>query len=377
MKIHEYQAKEILREYGLPIPEGEVAKTPAEARDLAAKYGGKVVIKAQVQVAGRGKAGGIKLADGPEEAEEKAGTILGMDIKGIEVKKVLVGRAVDIKKEIYLGITIDRSQGKAVAMASAEGGIDIEEVAKVSPEKIIKVYVHPLLGFTDYQVRGLGFSLGLDKDGLKDFSVILRGLYQAFVDSDASLAEINPLAIDEGGRLVAVDAKMLIDDNALYRRKNLEAMRDLDEEDPYEREAREGDLSYVRLDGNIGCMVNGAGLAMATMDSIKLSGGEPANFLDIGGGAGAEKVSSALKIILSDSNVKVVLFNIFGGITRCDVVAQGIMAALDEIKPSVPMVVRLVGTNEEEGRRILSQTDMITASTLQEAATKAVDLSKG
>jgi succinyl-CoA synthetase beta subunit len=331
-----------------------------------------VVIKSQVLVGGRGKAGGIRLAKNEDEAERIAGKILGMDIKGLTVKKVLVDQAVSIDTEIYLGIVIDRATRCAVMMASSEGGVEIEEVARSTPERIIRVEIDPALGLLDYQVRELAFGIGLKKEHLRSFGKVASGLYNAFVESDASLAEVNPLVITKENSLLAVDGKMLIDDNALFRHPNLVDMRDADEETPEEQEARRHGISYVKLDGEIGCMVNGAGLAMATMDVIKLNGGEPANFLDIGGGAQADKVTAALRIILSDPRVKAVLFNIFGGITRCDEVAKGILAALDEVPTEVPMVARLVGTNEEEGRALLSEAEMVTASTLSGAAQKAV-----
>ena len=372
MKLHEYQSKRLFAQYGVPIPKGDVATTPEQARQIAARLGGRVVVKAQVLVGGRGKAGGIRLADDPDEAEQLASQILGVEIKGLPVRKVLLDEAADIETEIYLGIVIDRAQRRAVMMASAEGGVEIEEVARVMPERIFKIAVDPFLGLQPYQGRSLAFGIGLPKQLIGDFVKIARGLYQAFVECDASLAEINPLVVTEEGQLLAVDGKMLLDDNALFRHFELAEMRDADEETPEEQEARRHGLSYVKLDGEIGCMVNGAGLAMATMDITKLYGGEPANFLDIGGGAQAEKVAAALRIILSDPNVKAVLFNIFGGITRCDEVARGILRALEEVPTDVPMVARLVGTNEQEGQRILAAADMITATTLAEAAQKAV-----
>ena len=372
MKLHEFQAKEIMARHGVPVPQGQVTSSPAEARAIAAAIGKPVVVKAQVLVGGRGKAGGVKLAPTPADAEARAADILGMTIKGITVRRVLVTEAAQIAREIYLGAILDRA-GKAVTfMVSAEGGVEIEEVARTNPEKIIRNAADPLLGLPDYRTRQMAFAAGIPAPLTRDFSKIVRGLYDTFVAADASLAEINPLVITTDGRLMALDAKLVLDDNALYRHKDLEALRDLDEEDAYERMARENDLSYVKLDGNVGCMVNGAGLAMATMDMIKLYGGAPANFLDIGGGAKAEKVAAALRIILSDSNVKAVLFNIFGGITRCDEVANGILAALQDVPASVPMVARLVGTNEQEGRCLLAGAHMQTAATLAEAAQMAV-----
>ncbi len=377
MKLHEYQSKRIFAQYGVPIPQGDVATTPQEARRIAARLGGRVVVKSQVLVGGRGKAGGIRLAEDPDEAEEVAAQILGMEIKGLPVRKVLVDEAASIAQEIYLGVVIDRARRRPVVMASSEGGVEIEEVARTMPERIIKIVVDPFLGLQDYQGRELAFGIGLDKSLVRDFVKIAKGLYDAFIGSDASLAEINPLVVTDDGRLLAVDGKMLLDDNALFRHFDLAEMRDADEETPEEQEARRYGLSYVKLDGEIGCMVNGAGLAMATMDIIKLYGGEPANFLDIGGGAKADKVAAALRIILSDPNVKAVLFNIFGGITRCDEVATGILEALREVPTDVPMVARLVGTNEKEGREILAQAQMATAASLAEAAQKAVAAAQG
>ncbi len=377
MKLHEYQSKQIFARYGVPIPKGRVAATAAEARQIAEELGGRVVIKSQVLVGGRGKAGGIRLAKTPEEAEELATQILGMEIKGLPVRKVLVDEAANIEQEIYLGITNDRAARKPVLMASAAGGVDIEEVARETPEKIIRVHIDPLLGLRDYQTRDVAAGIDLPREHWREFGRITHGLWRAYIESDATLAEINPLVITKDGRLLALDGKMLIDDNALFRHTDLAEMRDVDEEAPAETDARKYGISYIQLDGSIGCMVNGAGLAMATMDIIKLFGGEPANFLDIGGGAGAEKVAAALRIILSDPNVKAVLFNIFGGITRCDEVAKGILTALEEVKPKVPMVVRLVGTNAEEGRQLLADANMLTAETLTEAAQKAVAAAKG
>lgn len=376
MKLHEYQSKQIFARYGIPIPRGRVAETAAAARQIAEELGGRVVVKAQVLVGGRGKAGGVRLAKDPAEAEAVATQILGMEIKGLPVRKVLVDEAANIEQEIYLGITNDRAARRPVVMASAAGGVEIEEVARQTPEKIIKVHVDPLLGLREYQARDIAVFLDLPRDHWRTFIAITQGLWRAYLENDATLAEINPLVITRDGRLLALDGKMLIDDNALFRHPDLAEMRDVDEDAPAEVEARKYGLSYIKLDGSIGCMVNGAGLAMATMDIIKYFGGEPANFLDIGGGASAEKVAAALRIILSDPNVKAVLFNIFGGITRGDVVARGILAALEEVKPKVPMVIRLVGTNAEEGRQMLAQANMITAETLAEAAQKAVAAAK-
>jgi succinyl-CoA synthetase beta subunit len=377
MKLHEYQSKQIFAKYGVPIPKGRVAATAREARQIAEELGGRAVIKAQVLVGGRGKAGGIKVAKKAEQAEAYATQILAMEIKGLPVRKVLVDEAASIDQEIYLGITNDRTARKPVMMASAAGGVDIEEVAAVTPEKIIKVHIDPLLGLRDYQARDIAAAIDLPRDYWRDFGVICSGLWKAYTRNDATLAEINPLVIVKEKRLVALDGKMLIDDNSLFRHSDLAEMRDIDEEAPSETEARKYGLSFIKLDGNIGCMVNGAGLAMTSMDVIKLFGGEPANFLDIGGGAGADKVAAALRIILADPNVKAVLYNIFGGITRCDEVARGILVAMHEVKPKVPMIVRLVGTNAEEGRALLADAKMLTAETLADAAKKAVDAAQG
>jgi succinyl-CoA synthetase beta subunit len=377
MKLHEYQSKQIFAKYGIPIPNGRVAATAAEAKQIAEELGGRVVIKSQVLVGGRGKAGGVRLAKNPYEAEELATIILGMEIKGLPVRKVLVDQAANIDKEIYLGITNDRAARKPVLMASAAGGVEIEEVARETPEKIVRVHIDPLLGLRDYQARDIAAGIDMPREHWRAFGQICKSLWQAYQASDATLAEINPLVITEENQIIAVDGKMLLDENALYRHPDLAEMRDLDVEAPSEIEARKYGLSFIKLEGNIGCMVNGAGLAMTTMDIIKLYGGAPANFLDIGGGAGAEKVTAALRIILSDPNVKAVLFNVFGGITRGDEVARGLLAALEEVKPHIPMVVRLVGTNAEEGRQILADAKMLTADTLVEAARKAVAAAKG
>jgi succinyl-CoA synthetase beta subunit len=377
MKLHEYQSKQIFTKYGIPIPRGRVAATADEAKQIAKELGGRVVIKSQVLVGGRGKAGGIRLAKSPDEAAELADKILTMEIKGLPVRKVLVDEAANIETEIYLGITNDRAARRPVMMASSAGGVEIEEVARLTPEKIIKAHIDPLLGLRDYQSRDVAVGIDLPREHWQLFGQVTKGLWQAYQDCDATLAEINPLVITAENKLLAVDGKMLIDDNALFRQPALSEMRDLDAEAPSEIEARRYGLSFIKLDGNIGCMVNGAGLAMTTMDIIKLFGGEPANFLDIGGGAGADKVAAAMWIILADPNVKAVLFNIFGGITRCDEVARGVLVAMNEVKPKVPMVVRLVGTNAEEGREILANAKMITADTLADAAQKAVAAAKG
>jgi succinyl-CoA synthetase beta subunit len=377
VKLHEYQSKAIFANYGIPIPKGSVVSNAEEARQVAAQLGTKVVIKAQVLVGGRGKAGGVKVAATPNEAEQIADQILLMQIKGLPVRKVLVDQAINIAREIYLGIVVDRASRCATMMASSAGGMDIEEVARTAPEKIIRVPIDPAFGLQDYQARDLAFTIGIDKPLVREFTQIADGLYRAFKRTDASLAEINPLVVTADGKLIAADGKIIVDDNALYRHADLEQLRDVDEESESERQARKAGLSYVKLDGNIGCMVNGAGLAMATMDVIKFYGGEPANFLDIGGGAKAEKVKAALEIILSDPNVKAVLFNIFGGITRGDEVAQGIVDGLRAVDTRVPMIARIVGTNAEEGRRILASANMITAETLEEGAQRAVAAAKG
>ncbi len=376
MKIHEYQAKQILGRYNIPVPKGEVASSPEEAREIAKNLGGPVVVKAQVHAGGRGKAGGVKLAKTADEAEEKAGAILGMTIKGSIVRKVLIDPAADIAKEFYLGAIIDRAAKGITLMGSSEGGVEIEEVAKESPEKIVRVLADPFLGLGDYQARELAFGMGIAPDKVNGFVTIAKELYRAFVENDAEILEINPLILTGKGEWLALDGKMVFDDNALYRHKAVEELRDLGEEEPAENEARKAGLSYVKLDGNIGCVVNGAGLAMATMDSLKLYGGEPANFLDIGGGAKSEKVTAAIRIILTDSNVKAILFNIFGGITRGDDVARGIVDGLEHIKTDVPIVIRLVGTNSAEGRKILEEANLKSAETLMEAARKVVEVAK-
>ncbi len=373
MKLHEYQARDILARYGVPVTGGGVATTPAEARAIAEQIGARVVVKAQVFVGGRGKAGGVKLADTPEQAEQVAGQILGMNIKGLTVEKVLVAEAITYEREIYLGAIMDRASRRIVMMASAEGGVEIEEVAKTNPQAIVKVAAHPMLGLLEFQARDLAYGIGLtDAKQARQFAQIAMALYRAYMDVDASLAEINPLVVRADGSLQALDSKIVLDDSGLFRHPDLEAMRDASDEPEAEQRAREAGITYIKLDGDIGCMVNGAGLAMATMDVVKLYGGEPANFLDIGGGASKEKVKTALQIILSDPNVKAVMFNIFGGITRVDEVARGIVAALSEVQTDVPMIARLVGTNEEEGRRILAESALIPAATLAEAAEKAV-----
>jgi succinyl-CoA synthetase beta subunit len=378
LKLHEYQSKQIFAQYGIPIPSGEVATTPAEARTIAERLGKTVVIKSQVLVGGRGKAGGIKLAKTPAEAEEVAGKILGMDIKGLTVNKVLVDEAADIKSEIYLAVVLDRTARKIAIMASTEGGVEIEVVAAETPEKIITIHADPFDGLADEKVLDLARGIGLPEAHVAAFVQIAQGLYRTFVENDADLAEINPLVINGAGELQAVDGKIVLDDSALFRHPELAEMRDPQEEDESERQAREAGLSFIKLDGEIGCMVNGAGLAMTTMDIVNLFGSSPANFLDIGGGAQADKVATALRIILSDDRVKAVLINIFGGITRCDEVAKGLLDVLATLNTDVPFVVRLVGTNEEEGRQILAESefDVTPATSLVDAAQKAVAAAK-
>ncbi len=371
MRIHEYQSKMMFSRYGIPIPNGRVASTASEARQIAEELGVRVVVKAQVLVGGRGKAGGIRLAKTAKEAEELASSILGMEIKGLPVRKVLIDEAISINKEIFLSITNDRDACQPVMIASEAGGIEIEEVASRMPEKIIKVYIDPLLGLHDYQARDIAAGIDLPHAYWKSFSSIARGLWRAFWENDATLAEINPLVVTQDQKLVALDGKVIFDDNAMFRHPDQVEMRDQDVDTPSETAARKYGLSYVKLEGQIGCIVNGAGLAMATMDIIKLFGGEPANFLDIGGGAGADKVAAAFRLVVADANVKVVLINIFGGITRCDEVAHGLLLALSELKTSIPLVVRLAGTNSEEGLHLLADAHIITAETLVEAAQKA------
>lgn len=375
MKIHEYQAKELFIAAGIPAPSGKVATTADEAEKFATEIGAPVMVKAQVHVGGRGKAGGVKFAATIADARTHAENILGMDIKGLTVKKVLITSAAEITSESYVGIILDRATKRPVIMVSAAGGIDIEEVAAKTPHKITKLAVDPIVGLRDFEARELAFKLYKDIKQVRQASSIIKKLYDLFWEHDSSLVEINPLITDDNGDVIALDAKFNIDDNALYRQKSLEAMRDLDAEEPSEIEARESDLSFVKLEGNIGCIVNGAGLAMATMDLVKRYGGEPANFLDIGGSSDPKKVVAAMKIILEDSNVEAILFNIFGGITRCDDVANGIVMAFNELKPSIPVVVRLTGTNEKEAAKILKQVDIDTsATTLDEVVKRAIEL---
>jgi succinyl-CoA synthetase beta subunit len=376
MKIHEYQAKELFREVGIPVPEGKVVNTP-EAAFEAAKYLGKpVVVKAQVLVGGRGKAGGVKLAKDPEEAKEHAESILGMDIKGLTVEKVLITEAVDIAAEIYVGVITDRAKQMPLIMASAEGGVEIEVTAKESPEAIVRMHVNPLYGVQPFQSRRLAARLHDDFAVVKQIAPIIEKLYVAYDRADSSLAEINPLVVTTEGKVVAIDAKVNVDDSALYRQKRIEEMRDMSAEDAGEAKARAAGLSFVKLEGNVGCMVNGAGLAMATMDLVKSYGGEPANFLDIGGSSNPEKVITAIEIILRDPNVKSIFINIFGGITRCDDVAKGLVTAFKQMNLDLPVVVRLTGTNEEIGREILGELDLHTASTMDEGVKKAIELAR-
>jgi succinyl-CoA synthetase beta subunit len=374
VNIHEYQAKELLRAEGVPIPPGEVATTPEQAEAIAKKMGGMVVVKAQVHAGGRGKAGGVKLAKTPAEAREVASRILGMEIKGLTVQKVLVTAAADIASEAYVGIILDRATRKPVLMVSPAGGIDIEEVAATTPEKILKLPIDTRYGLQPYQASELGFFLFDDVKKVRAASKIMMSLYQAFMKNGASLAEINPLVVTPAGEVVALDAKMVIDDNELDRHPELEALRDETAEAPSEVDARNSHLTFIKLDGNVGCVVNGAGLAMATMDLVKYYGGEPANFLDIGGSSNPEKVVAALRIITGDPSVKVILFNIFGGITRTDDVANGIVTATKANPLKIPIVIRLTGTNEEIAMKILQENGFSASSDMDEAVKKAVDL---
>jgi succinyl-CoA synthetase beta subunit len=383
MKIHEYQAKEILKSYGVPVPKGRVAETPEEARRIAEEIGEKkVVVKAQIHAGGRGKGGGVRVVGHPGEAEKAAKEILGMILvthqtgpAGRLVKKVLVEEGVEIKEELYLGVVIDRSKVCPVIMASREGGVEIEKVAAESPAKIIKEWIDPSAGFRPFQANKIGYGLELESGQVGKMRNILYSLYKAFYEKDCLLAEINPLVLTRGGDFIALDTKMNLDDNGLFRHKEIAAFRDFNEEAPLEVEASQYNLNYIKLDGNVGCMVNGAGLAMATMDIIKVTGAEPANFLDVGGGATVEMVKNGFKILMSDPAVKVVFINIFGGILRCDTLAKGVLEAVSEIKVNVPVVVRLEGTNVEEGRRILNESGLnfTVASGMQEGAQKVVE----
>jgi len=382
MKIHEYQGKAILKEFGVPVPRGIVARSPEEAEAAARELGTDVVVvKAQIHAGGRGKGGGVKLAKSPEEARAIAEQMLGMQLvthqtgpEGREVKTLLVEEGLPIDKEFYLGITLDRVTGRNVFMASSEGGMDIEKVAEETPELILKETIDPAVGLRPFQARKLAFGLGIPAELINQAAKFMLSLYEAYDKSDASLVEINPFLLTKDGRLIALDAKLNFDDNAMFRHKDYAELRDLNEEEPLEIEASKFDLNYIKLDGNIGCMVNGAGLAMATMDIIKLAGGEPANFLDVGGGASQERVEQAFKILLADENVKAVLINIFGGIVRCDMVANGVVAAAKNLGVSIPIVARLEGTNVEEGRRVLSESNIgiIPATGMNDAAQKVV-----
>jgi succinyl-CoA synthetase beta subunit len=383
MKIHEYQAKAILKRFGVAVPRGEVAFTASDAREIAHRLGGPVVVKAQIHAGGRGKGGGVKIARNADEAGRIAADIIGMTLvtpqtgpDGRIVKSVLVEEGLQMTRELYLGLVLDRAAARPVMMASPDGGMDIEEVAAKTPDRIFKEHVHPATGFQPFQARKLGFRMGLDGGQVGKAAKLMASVYEALVATDASLVEINPLVVTAGGDLLALDAKMTFDDNALSRRPDIRELRDLSEEDPLEVEASRYSLNYIKLDGTIGCMVNGAGLAMATMDIIKLAGGEPANFLDVGGGANAEQIRHAFKILMSDEHVRAVLINIFGGILRCDVLAQGVIAAVTELGVRVPVVIRMEGTNVEEGKRLLHESGLnfTTANTMGDAAETVVRL---
>ncbi|HEV8642483.1 MAG TPA: ADP-forming succinate--CoA ligase subunit beta [Methylomirabilota bacterium] len=386
MKIHEYQAKALLRAFAIPVPAGDVADTPAQARAVAEKIGGRVVVKAQVHAGGRGKAGGIKLADDPAGAESAARQILGMRLKtpqtppeGILVLKVLVEEASAVARELYLSITLDRARATPVAMASEAGGMEIEEVAARSPEKILREWAHPALGLGDFQARRLAFGLGLAGETLKQAVALVRNLFPLYLAKDGALVEINPLVVTRDGRVLALDAKLNFDDNALYRHPEIAALRDTHEEDPLDVEASKYGLNYIKLEGNVGCMVNGAGLAMATMDIIKLAGGEPANFLDVGGGASPEQIENAFRILSSDPSVKAVFINVFGGILRCDRLAEGVIAAVKKLGLRLPVVVRMEGTNVELGKKMLAESGLAltTADDMGDGARKVVALARG
>ncbi len=382
MKIHEYQAKAILARHGVPVPQGEVVSSAAEAREAAKRLGGGVVVvKAQIHAGGRGKGGGVKVVKSPDEAESVAKQIIGMQLvthqtgpQGQKVQRVLIEQGLKIKRELYLGMVIDRSTERPVIMVSSEGGVEIEKVAEESPEKIFKEFIHPTAGLSGFQARKLAFALGLEGASVSQAGKLMSALWTAFNATDASLVEINPLIVTEDGNLLALDAKMTFDDNALYRHPDLKELRDFAEEDPLEVEASKFSLNYIKLDGTVGCMVNGAGLAMATMDIIKLAGGEPANFLDVGGGANAEQIKNAFRILMSDSSVKAVLINIFGGILRCDILAEGVIAAVKDLGVRVPIVIRMEGTNVEKGKQMLrdSGLNFTTADTMSEAAERVV-----
>ena len=387
MKIHEYQGKEIFRRYGLPTPRGIPAFSVDEAVKAAETIGGGVqVVKAQIHAGGRGKGGGVKLAKSSVEVRDLASRILGMQLvthqtgpQGQKVRRLLIEEGADIAKELYVGMVVDRGTQRVVLMASSEGGMDIEEVAAKTPEKIHKVFIDPMQGLTDTEADAVARKIGIPEEGLKEARQVLQGLYRAFDETDASLAEINPLIVTGDGRVIALDAKLTVDDNGLFRHPDIVEMRDLDEEDPAEVEASKFDLSYISLDGDIGCLVNGAGLAMATMDTIKLYGGSPANFLDVGGGATAEKVTEAFKIMLRNPGLRAILVNIFGGIMKCDTIATGVVAAAREVKLKVPLIVRMKGTNEELGKKILAESGLpvITADNMAEAGEKVVAAARG
>jgi succinyl-CoA synthetase beta subunit len=381
MNIHEYQAKDLLRRYGVPVPAGKVAFTAEEAKAAAAELGGPCVVKAQIHAGGRGKAGGVKLVANPDEAARAAKELLGKKLvthqtgpEGREVRQLLIEQGVNIERELYLGMVLDRAQSRIAVICSCEGGVEIEEVAARHPEKILKELIDPAIGLQPFQCRRLAYGLDLPADYVSKLVAMMQALYQAFDDCDCSIAEINPLILTKEGGVMALDAKMNFDANALYRHKDILALRDLNEEDPREIEASRHDLSYISLGGNIACMVNGAGLAMATMDIIKQHGGEPANFLDVGGGANKEKVAAAFRILLADERVRGVLINIFGGIMRCDVLAQGVVEAARDLKMTLPLVVRMQGTNVEQGKKILADSGMpiISAETMAEAAERIV-----
>ena len=385
MKVHEYQAKAFLREFGVPVPRGEVATTPVEARAAAERIGGHVVVKAQVHAGGRGKAGGIKLARTPAEAETAAGQILGMRLKtpqtppeGILVRRVWVEEASAIERELYLSMTLDRARAAHVVMASQAGGMEIEEVAARTPEQILREWAHPALGLADFQCRRLAFGLGLGGEAVKQGAGLIRSLFALYLAKDCSLAEINPLVVTSDGRVVALDAKLSFDDNALFRHRDFGELRDVHEEDPLDVEASKYSLNYIKLDGNVGCMVNGAGLAMATMDIIKLAGGEPANFLDVGGGASPEQIENAFRILSSDPSVKAVFINVFGGILRCDRLAEGVIAAVRKLGLRLPVVVRMEGTNVELGKKMLAESGLplVTADDMGDGARKVVQLAR-
>jgi succinyl-CoA synthetase beta subunit len=376
MNIHEYQARDLLRRFGLPVPAQRVATSPDEVADAAREFGTAVVVKAQVHAGGRGKAGGVKLAKNADEARQCAEAILGMHIKGLEVRKVMVAPAVDIAQEVYVGITLDRAEARPALMLCSEGGVDIEELAATHPEKILRHHIDPMRGLRAFEARQVAFAVLKDGKAALKLARICTQLWEAFRSLDASLVEVNPLVVTTDGEVLAIDSKINLDDNALSRHPNLEELRDLDAEDERERKARTKGLSYIHLDGDVACVVNGAGLAMATMDLIQHYGGQPANFLDIGGSSNPDKVTTALEIIQSDPNVRAILFNIFGGITRCDDVARGLLQVVENNPPRVPIVVRLIGTNEEAARQLLEGTSLATAVSMDEVVQKAIAAAK-